>query len=263
MPELPEVEGYRRYLEGTTFHQKITGVDVNNEGRMLRVPLTQLREASIGHRFVDSERIGKFLFLQLSNGKIQLWHFGLTGEPKYLPSDEEAPRFARITFHLENGFDLAFSCMRKFGYLKLIDDIEAHRKEIKLGVDAQKITKEAFTHSLQKKRTMIKPALLQQNVFAGVGNWIADEMLFQTRLHPEMRCHTISESDYHELYDRMQEILTTAIGLDAHYKEFPAHFMVERRWQKGNCPRCETELFRFVVGGRGTFVCPNCQVLKS
>lgn len=260
MPELPEVEGYRKYLVGTALHQTITGIETINEGRMLRKNREAVVEASLGQQFVETSRIGKFLFLHLSSGWKQLWHFGLTGEPKYYPKEEETPRFARIIFEFENGFNLAFCCLRKFGRLELVKDVEEYRKAHKLGVDAQHISKADFVAALSRKRTAIKTALLQQNHFAGVGNWIADEMLFQIRLHPEVRSNEVGEPLLGELYDRMQEILTTALQLDAHYKEFPQHFMVERRWKKGNCPRCETPLVRIEVGGRGTYLCPTCQV---
>lgn len=244
---------------GTALHQQITGLKTLNEGRMLRVGREKLKKKSIGQTFVGTDRIGKFLFLHLSNQQIQLWHFGLTGEPKYYPREEALPRFARIVFELESGFNLAFCCLRKFGRLDLLTDIEAYRKQQKLGVDAQQISREEFVRVLRNKKTAIKTALLQQNHFAGIGNWIADEMLFQVQLHPELRGHEVAEAQLGELYDRLQEILTTALNLEAHYKEFPAHFMVERRWQKGNCPRCETPLLRLEVGGRGTYICPNCQ----
>lgn len=230
-----------------------------NQGRMLKIPLQTLRDASIGERFVTTSRIGKFLFLHLSNGKIQMWHFGLTGEPIYYQAEEEKPRFARIIFHFDSGFQLGLNCMRKFGRLDLLDDIASYQKQNKLGPDATQIEENDFIAALQGRKTMIKPALLQQQHFAGIGNWIADEMLFQINLHPESRCFTINETQYKALYRVMQEILDTALNLDAHYKEFPAHFMVERRWKKGNCPRHETPLERIVVGGRGTFICRQCQ----
>ncbi|MFK7925025.1 MAG: Fpg/Nei family DNA glycosylase [Bacteroidia bacterium] len=261
MPELPEVEGYRRYVEGTAMNQTITAVEAINEGRMLRgIPLQTFRDASVGERFVKTSRIGKFLFMHLSNNKIQMWHFGLTGEPIYYQAAEEKPRFARFIFHFDSGFQLGFNCMRKFGRLDLLDDIEAYQKKNKLGPDATQIGESAFIAALQGRKTMIKPALLQQQHFAGIGNWIADEMLFQINLHPETRCFAVSEAQYKALYLVMQEILDTAINLDAHYKEFPAHFMVERRWKKGACPRHETPLERIVVGGRGTFICRKCQI---
>ncbi|MEL6653559.1 MAG: DNA-formamidopyrimidine glycosylase family protein [Bacteroidota bacterium] len=260
MPELPEVEGYRRYVEGTALDQTITAVEAINEGRMLRnVGLKALREASVGERFVSTSRIGKFLFLHLSNEKIQMWHFGLTGEPVYYQSAEERPRFTRLIFHFDSGFQLAFNCLRKFGRLDLLDDIPTYQKQNKLGPDATQIREEDFIAALQNRKTMIKPALLQQKHFAGIGNWIADEMLFQIKLHPETRCHEVRPEQYKAMYKVMQEILETAINLDAHYKEFPDHFMVERRWQKGCCPIHNVPLQRIVVGGRGTFFCPICQ----
>ncbi|MEO1449804.1 MAG: zinc finger domain-containing protein, partial [Bacteroidota bacterium] len=118
---------------------------------------------------------------------------------------------------------------------------------------------EHFVKGLTKRRVAIKTALLGQKLVAGIGNWIADEMLYQANIYPEVPCNTLEKKQLLHLHDLMLDIMQTAIKREAHYDDFPAHFMVPARWAKGDCPACDTKLERIVVGGRGTFFCPSCQ----
>lgn len=260
MPELPEVELYRRYVDGTSLAQRIVEVRTENEGRMLPQGKELIQNTSVGKTFSHTSRVGKFLFLHLDNGKILMWHFGLTGAPVYYRNAEDRPRFERIVFDFDNGFHLAFNCSRKFGRLELTDDVEKYREEKNLGKDAMEITSEEFTQPLSRKKTMIKPALLEQKHFAGIGNWIADEMLFQTKIHPETRCNDLSATQLEQLFTSMRSIIHTAIDHESHYQDFPNEYLVINRKDGGSCPDCGNELIRIVVGGRGTYICTTCQV---
>ncbi|MEO1449973.1 MAG: DNA-formamidopyrimidine glycosylase family protein, partial [Bacteroidota bacterium] len=142
MPELPEVEGYRKYLLATAMQQRIVAVESENEGRMLPAGMAALRKASIGKGIISTERVGKYLFLQLGEANWMMWHFGLTGSPAYFTEKEAAPRFTRIWFELESGHYLGFVSMRKFSRLKLTDSVENFRKAHKIGPDALQATPE-------------------------------------------------------------------------------------------------------------------------
>lgn len=260
MPELPEVELYRRQFEEVALDQVIKAVETENEGRMVPSGLENLRKTTVGKAMVETERIGKYLFVRLSDGGPWLmWHFGLTGSFTYYQDEEMQHRFARIFFHFENGWILSFNSMRKFSRLEITDSLEAYQKKKKLGQDAGRISLEDFTQALQSKTMQIKPALLEQKKFAGVGNWMADEMLLWTRLHPETRCNEIDTEAYHHLHAALQEIIQTAIDYGAYYESFPEKYLVRVREDGGHCPRCDRELTRLVVGGRGTYICENCQ----
>ncbi|MEO0469351.1 MAG: DNA-formamidopyrimidine glycosylase family protein [Bacteroidota bacterium] len=258
MPELPEVEHYRLYLQESALNQKIVSVETENEGRMLKVPLAEIRDGSVGESFTDTDRIGKYLFLKSSGGKWLMWHFGLTGQPVYYHGSSPPPKYQRILFRFDNGYQLAFACLRKFGRLDLADDVESYRIKNKIGQDAMHIPVADFVQALSKKRIAIKTALLQQKKFAGVGNWIADEMLFQTSLHPETPSNAHSPEQLAALHESMQEIIATAIT-EGGKQNFPDHYLVKVRKDGESCPTCETELTRLVVGGRGTYICDRCQ----
>ena len=260
MPELPEVELYRRYVAETALNQKIVEIETFNEGRMIPSGVEAIREVSLKKQFKETSRIGKFLFLHLEGKYKLLWHFGLTGAPKYYHTTGEMPRHTRILFKFENGYALSFVCPRKFGRLELLENVEEYRKNRKLGVDAMDISEAGFIKAIKGRKPFIKPVLLQQNHFAGVGNWIADEMLFQTQIHPEVRCEALDDQQIMALFHSMRNIISTAIDHESHYQEFPNQYLVINRKKGGTCPRCENDLIRIEVGGRGTFICENCQV---
>jgi formamidopyrimidine-DNA glycosylase len=259
MPELPEVERYRQYLRKAILDLPIREVETFNHGRMLPGGLEALREQVLGERVNSLSRIGKYLFLHLSNGQVMLWHFGMSGRPVFYHEGAEIPKYERIRFSFDGGYRLAFGSLRKFSRLELSDSVASFRQQKKLGVDALEIEEADFVAALQQKKSLIKAALLEQKHFAGVGNWIADEMLFQANVHPERRCFALSREELGRLHAVMGDILQTALDHDADYNRFPPHFMVISRWGEAEgCPRCGGELTRTVVGGRGTYTCEAC-----
>jgi formamidopyrimidine-DNA glycosylase len=264
MPELPEVELYRREFEKVALHQTIRQIETENEGRMLPDGLDKLREVAVGHQMLETDRIGKYLFIRLGSvDQWLMWHFGLTGSFTYYQDEAMRHRFARIFFTLDHGWKLSFNSMRKFSRLEITESVEAYQQKKKIGPDATQISVEAFTQTLQKKTTQIKPALLEQKKFAGIGNWIADEMLHRVQVHPEQRCHEIEAETYHALHEALQDIIQVAIDYGADYETFPEHFLIRVREEGGHCPRCSRELIRLVVGGRGTYICETCQPLPQ
>lgn len=256
MPELPEVELYRRRMTEHILQKKILTIHTVNEGRMIPDGLEKLREIAVGQEFVDSSRVGKFLFLHLSNGIHLLWHFGMTGSPNIRSTDDRPHKHARILFDLDHDLSIDFVSPRKFSRLKIVPEIAAYQKAHNLGTDALKISAEEFIAAFaRKKNGPVKSALLEQKYFAGVGNWIADEMLFQIRLHPETPCRELTRQQLGQLHQLMQQIIQETIDFEGDYKDLPGQYMVAHRWGDGLCPRCGEPLTRIEVGGRGTFFC--------
>lgn len=160
---------------------------------------------------------------------------------------------------MPGGARLSIASQRKFSRLEVAPDVDSFRARRTLGIDALAITAAAFGQAIAGRKAPLKAALLAQKHFAGIGNWIADEMLFQAQLSPDLRCDALSPARLAQLYQVMRDILLTAIACEAQYTAFPQHFMVPHRWEQGNCPRCGTALVRIVVAGRGTYYCPRCQ----
>ncbi len=114
MPELPEVETYRRYVAETSLHQTITQLEVEHP-RLVATDYDTLHHALLGAQFTGTHRIGKNLFLPLDRGPVLVLHFGMTGGVDYYRAEEDRPRFARVVFHFSTGFKLAFVDSRMFG----------------------------------------------------------------------------------------------------------------------------------------------------
>jgi formamidopyrimidine-DNA glycosylase len=270
MPELPEVETYRRFIDEIAVGQTITGLEVR-DAHVLAVPEDELRAALIGRTITGTSRLGKNCFLELDNGKLLVLHFGMTGDIGAYRDAADAPRFTRVAWHLsESGLSLAFIDPRKFGRIRLADNAEAYQKAKKLGPDALQITATELHQKLSRRKVFVKPLLLDQGLTAGLGNWIVDEVLYQAQIHPERAGSSLTEPETSALHDAIQLVLTTAIKHEANYRHFPANFLIHaREWDDSAtpgsdahtfCPRHpETKIEKEYVGGRATYTCPICQ----
>ena len=261
MPELPEVERFRQYFEGTALHQKVVKVEVA-DAKVLSCDPADLKAVTEKHTFDKTERIGKYLFVTTSAQKVVMIHFGMSGSLKYYRDDP--PRFGRVTFHLDNGFHLAFDCPRKFGRIDIGESVKEFQTKKKLSTDAYKMEWEEFEKNVSGRKGLIKPLLLNQQVTAGVGNWIVDEILYQAKVHPETRANQLTKDDYELIFQKMKDILHTAVSHEANYNEYPDHYFIHRRgWTEldlKQCARCGTEVSHLKVGGRATYICEVCQV---
>ncbi|MDX1472157.1 MAG: DNA-formamidopyrimidine glycosylase family protein [Flavobacteriaceae bacterium] len=258
MPELPEVYGYQTYIESTILHKPIIDMDCR-DNRLLRKPINQFEKYLVGKEFTGTKRIGKYLFLKTNGEKTLLIHFGMTGKPKYYKHKDERPKYAHIVLTLGNGFHFAFENRRKLGRWDLVDSIEEYRKENNLSKDAKELTFKEFKSSLENRKTDIKKILMDQSIAAGVGNWIADDILYQAKIHPKKPVTELSEKEIKTIYEKMQHVLDTAIELDAHYKSFPDYFFKNSRKEGADCPCGKGKVEKIKVGGRTTYFCPEEQ----
>jgi formamidopyrimidine-DNA glycosylase len=271
MPELPEVEIRRQYLETSSLFQPIQHIEVEDK-KLLTTDYSLLVETLNGRQFTATRRVGKNLFILTDRpGVIVRMHFGMTGDLAYYHASLDRPRFARIVFEFTNGFNLGFLCPRKFERVGLVGDIDAYLLEKRIGQDGLDIARDTLANAIRRKKSPIKPVLLDQSVVAGLGNWIVDEVLFQAFVHPEQRADTLTDAQMTQLHDAIRLVLETAIRYEATYRDFPNNFLIHvREWDDSPyddveahkfCPRCHTRIERSTVGGRTTFFCPKEQVL--
>jgi len=260
MPELPEVHGYKVYLDSTSLHKKITAVECRDK-RLLKNPLGDFEKALLGESLTETVRIGKYLFLKTTGSKILLMHFGMTGRPNYYKDPDDRPRFGHIVLTFENGFHLAFENKRKFGWWQLVDDIEDYRKQNNLSKDARELRLDEFKESLSTRKTDIKKVLLDQSVTAGVGNWMADEILYQAQVHPKQKVEEMTEDQGEKVFKALKHVIETAIEHDAHYDDFPKDFLMHFRKEGATCYHTGGEIEKIKVGGRSTYFSPKWQQL--
>jgi formamidopyrimidine-DNA glycosylase len=259
MPELPEVETFKRYLDSTSLHQRITGLEVRDTYVLKHVSVRELARRLKGRRFESSHLHGKHLFVRTGD---QLWlrlHFGMTGSLQYLKRDEQPPKTARVIFRFANKCRLAFDDQRKFGEIGLIDDIDDFLKKRALGPDALDISRSQFRDVLRKHRGPVKSILLNQKLIAGIGNIYADEILFRARIHPATEAGHLSEKNVDEVFRATRYILQNAIEAKADADLMPKSWLLPHRGKGGKCPRCGRELKSSTIGGRTAWFCAHCQ----
>lgn len=262
MPELPEVEILRRYFEESALQKKIRHVEFLDElNKVYKSTREEIAQNLVNQHFTKTERIGKYFFAKINNHNWLHIHFGMTGTLELFRS-EEAPKYSRLIMDFEDGDRLAFCDLRKFGVVRIVDSPSAYQRENKLGADLLRVSLEDFKKGLKNRRVAVKTALLDQKHFAGIGNWIADEMLFETHIHPEKIAADLSDDQLKALHQSVKKILREAIEADTHYGNFPEHFFVNYRKEGAVHPDFpESPVEKLKVGGRGTFIVPQIQKL--
>ncbi|GAH10571.1 unnamed protein product, partial [marine sediment metagenome] len=105
--------------------------------------------------------------------------------PKLTGIEKEPPKFSKVIFHFNNGFNLAYISIRMFGKVSVANSIEEYLERKKLGPDAYKMTLQEFQEAVRRRKAIAKNALLNQSFIAGVGNIYSDEILFRTKIHPK------------------------------------------------------------------------------
>ncbi len=271
MPELPEVETIRRDLEKEIVGHKIVNLwyDVP---KMLQ-PSPEVVKRIVGRYFVSAGRIGKLLLLGIEgDGTIGI-HLKLSGRLFIRKQTDPEDRFTHVTFKFEDGRELRFSEVRKFGYVKLIENA-TDLKKITNEFGPEPITKD-YTLEVVKKVLVsssraTKVLIMDQKKIAGVGNIYADEALWYAKIHPETSGNKVPEEQVEELYMGIIKALEQGIedrgtSIDDYLDIYGrpgnhAKNLNVFRNEGSPCSRCGTVIKKIRVGGRGTHYCPKCQV---
>jgi formamidopyrimidine-DNA glycosylase len=259
MPELPDVEAFRRYLGATALHKRITEVVVKSRRVLEGVKSRRLREVLKGCRVEDSSRHGKYLFCELDNGQYLVLHFGMTGFLKYFKNEDQKPDHQRLILHLENGYRLVYDNQRLFGRVFLAEDRERFIRKQQLGPDALAVDFKRFASILSRGRGAVKTTMMNQQMLAGLGNIYTDEILFQARIHPKTKIAGLTEEELRDIFDQMKEVLEEAIEARADPRRMPETFLLLHRDENCACPRCGGPVKKISLSGRGSYLCPVCQ----
>ena len=258
MPELPDVEVFRRYLNSTALNKLVDSVSVEND-KVLEVSRQKLSGNLVGEKLTGTSRHGKYLFASISNERQLYMHFGMTGFLRYYRDTDGAPDHSRLIFELENGYRLAYDCQRMFGRVGVVDSVDQFIEERKLGPDALSVDEAEAVQRLGARSGQVKSTLMNQRVLAGIGNIYSDEILFQARIHPASSVSDLDEDDLRQLVEKTKTVLTSAIYAQADPDDLPGHFLIGRRSEEAECPVCGGEVEAIRVGGRRGFFCPQCQ----
>jgi formamidopyrimidine-DNA glycosylase len=260
MPELPTIEIYKHYFDSTSLHQRIKKVEIRNPEILVNTTSTQLHKALVGQQFISTRRYGKYLFCRLKNSQFLILHFGMTGYLKYFQG--EGPPHIRLLISFQNGHHLAFDDMRKFGKVGLTPDPDKFIENRRLGPDALAIRFKTFKKIFENRKGAIKPLIMNQNFLAGIGNLYADEILYQSRIHPLNKADKLDKDDLERLFREMRQVLIKAIEYQDQPHTLPSSFLLPHRYQGGECPD-GGEIGIIKVGGRTTYFCPKQQKMKT
>ena len=270
MPELPEVENYRRDLQAMLAGRRITSVFVDWPNQVGTPTIDELAGRLPGQAIESVGRRGKYLLFRLSGVDTLLIHLKMSGRLHVVPASAPPDHHAHVVFRLDAGDELRFHDPRKFGRVYLVRDTD----EVlgKLGPEPldDNFTTEQFAAMLATRRGRIKPLLLNQAFLAGLGNIYADEALHLAGLHPLRTASTLTLDEVERLHAAIQSTLRNAIQ---HRGTSFDGFFLDARGEPGAyqarlrvygragepCRRCGTLIERIVVGQRGTHLCPVCQ----
>ncbi|MDD2483011.1 MAG: bifunctional DNA-formamidopyrimidine glycosylase/DNA-(apurinic or apyrimidinic site) lyase [Candidatus Shapirobacteria bacterium] len=279
MPELPEVEVVRLFLDSHIVGKTISKLEIITHKSFIGSP-----ELVEGQKIIGTSRIGKQLSLHLKNGLVILFHLKMTGQiimgesvfghptPKedksHLPN-----KSTRLFFTFSDGSKLFFNDQRKFGWVKLLNQAELIEAQKNLGLDilSPNFTPKYLYRQLQSTSRPIKTALLDQSKFAGIGNIYANDALFLSRIHPISSSKKINLKKATLLHHFLIKIMTESIkngGSTAKDNKYlhpdgsiGQHQFSFQVYQRANepCLICQALIKKVTIGGRGTFYCPKCQ----
>ncbi|KAJ1958783.1 hypothetical protein EC988_000103 [Linderina pennispora] len=282
MPELPDVERARKLLEAKCLGKEITAVAALDDAIVMPdVRGKKLESLLCGRSVTGTGRRGKQFWLTLTGPLVMLLHFGMTGEV-YVRGEHTShyrmqgvsggdawpPRFTKLELEFSKDTVVAFADARRLGRIRIFEGKPEDSETItKLGFDPVIDPPKPmdFYAMVHRRRTPIKALLLNQEFSAGIGNWIADEVLFQSRIHPEQRANTLSEEQAHELLVQIISVCTKAVAVNAESKLFPKDWLFHYRWskgKKGEHKMPDGRAIEFVtVGGRTSAIIPDVQIL--
>ncbi|MBM4385233.1 MAG: bifunctional DNA-formamidopyrimidine glycosylase/DNA-(apurinic or apyrimidinic site) lyase [Deltaproteobacteria bacterium] len=290
MPELPEVEVTRRRIAPVLVGRTFARVRTTKPSYFFITPPEKLRRGLEGHTVKALARRGKYLLAEIDGGSQLLLHLGMTGQlfssnvasvrllsatvraslapEAQLRFEPDAHTHLQLAF-ADDGPQVFFRDVRKFGKVQLLAPGEASERLAKLGPDALDLTGEALFAATRGRVVAIKSLLLDQAVIAGAGNIYADEALFLAGVRPTRRAQKVKRDECERIADALKRVLLRSIetggssisdyvapdGSDGAYQD-------ERRVyaREGEaCAQCGTKIKRIVIGQRSAHYCPSCQ----
>jgi formamidopyrimidine-DNA glycosylase len=277
VPELPEVDAARRLAERVARGRRIVAVSVAPDPLVFADPPARVRRALLGRRVRAIGRHGKHLWLELDRRPWLAMHFGMTGgfhtplgAAVTLVSDGKSrrlpgwpPRFTKLRLVFDDDGELVMADARRLGRIRLRDDPRREPPISLLGFDAllELPPPARFAELLAARGAPIKAVLLDQTFAAGVGNWVADEVLYQARIDPRRRASVLAPPEARRLRTALRRVIATAVGVDSDGDRFPRGWLFHRRWgRRADAITAQGHRIRHdLIGGRTTAWVPAVQ----
>ncbi|KAF8610178.1 hypothetical protein BDV93DRAFT_483319 [Ceratobasidium sp. AG-I] len=296
MPELPEVERAAKLMRHVGLGRMIEKVETSEDAIVYTggITHTEFGKEITGRTVTGVGRYGKVFYVELDGeGRMPVFHLGMTGmiqvkgqEPTWYRRKNKdlsaeiwpPPRFLKFIIHFsatdtEPATQLAFLDARRLARIRLAREPLKEPPISELGFDPilSMPTLEEFKKMVLKRTCPIKALLLDQSFSAGVGNWVADEILYQSKIHPEQRAHNLSEAQLVLIYQNTKGVCETAVAVDADSSQFPANWLFDYRWGKGQKTKAEmllpsgevAKIKWLTVGGRTSAVVEQIQIMPA
>ncbi len=275
MPELPEVETVKEKLKKEIVNTKIKHVIIKHKNIIEYPSVEEFSKLITNQTIININRRGKWLLFELDNYFL-LSHLRMEGKYNIKKVGEKLDKHDHVIFELNNNKELRYNDTRKFGkmYLKLKDDIYSTLPLEKLGLepDDNMLTINYLKEKLKNKTIPIKSSLLDQTIIAGIGNIYADEILFESKIHPEKKSNKLTNDELSRIIKNTNKIFIKAINAggttiksytsaEGVHGEFQHKLKIYQRSGE-KCIICKEEIKKIKVGGRGTYYCAKCQKNK-
>jgi len=270
MPELPEVETIKRQLNTKIKGEKIERVEVRLK-KFVKYPLVKFKKLVTGAEIKNVTRRAKLLIIELSNNYYLIIHLKLTGQ---LIFNGQENKHTHLIYYFRDGGYLIHNDLRQFGFVKVISkkELSDFFEKEKFGPEPldKKFTLDLFRKILdRRKKSKIKPLLMDPKFIAGIGNIYSDEILFHAKVLPWRKVETLKPIEIKRIYSEIKRILALAIKK----RGSSNRDYFDTNGQKGNfvpsikvyqrtgqsCDKCKTKVKRIKIGSRSAHYCPKCQ----
>ncbi|KAL0467689.1 Formamidopyrimidine-DNA glycosylase N-terminal domain-containing protein [Neurospora intermedia] len=291
MPEIAEIARAVHFLRLHFVGKVIKHAEAIDDGNVFGKVGTdgpKMATDLIGKKIVSAGTQGKYFWMELSKAPHLVMHFGMTGwihikgertaytnyYKKMKPDelDKWPPKYWKFKIETEDGDEMAFTDPRRFGRVRVVDcpgeDIRKYSPLVENGpdpvVDLDVFTEDYLREKMKSRRVPIKALLLDQAVISGIGNWVADEVLYHAKLHPEQYCNDFSDAEMKQLYESIRYVCQTAVDKLGDSDQFPDDWLFNYRWGKGSknahshTPNGDKLAF-LTVGGRTSCYAPARQ----
>ena len=263
MPELAEVEVVRRNLERWWEGRGASQVLVLDEKLLVDTTAPAMEEALL-RPLEKADRRGKYLLCRLEGGQVVVFHFRMTG--KIVCGDEAEPKYGRLSWFVDGSGWLVFKDQRRLGKARLLsaEEFEKYEPLQRMGPEPDDLSVDHLRQNCSDRR-LLKTALLDQSVVAGVGNIAISEVFWRLELAPDVKCGQLSDEDWENLVRELpiyfEEIIKLSTSDEIKYVEEAGSSNIFQIYGRSGeeCSRCGGRIEKMKVGGRTSYFCGGCQ----
>lgn len=259
MPELPDVEVFRRQLARSSLHRQVARVDVRDPRLLQGTSGRALGRRLRGRAMERTHRHGKHLVADLTGDGVLVLHFGMTGHLLAGRGDVPGQDHVRVVLGFDDGHWLALVDQRRLGRVAVSESLAGYVADEGLGPDALEPAPAALRDLLRARRGGLKATLMDQSRIAGLGNIYTDEVLFRARLDPRAPTRSLDDAAARRLHRAVHHVVDVAVERRADPAALPRTWLLPHREDGAPCPRGRGTVRAFRSGGRTGYWCPGCQ----